>query len=255
MNIHVWTYDDILEQDNNHNSFKLKDIVNNTINKFKSKLLGIITPKDKKTMNRNNIVTLTNSESIEKENIANINNPKTNKKLFLSNDDRKILFNKLTINLSLISNFEKELKWEKNLLSHFELIKRFIPWWAEKVINNLNKRIAEIEDKLIELKLKNIRINSKLDPFEKDNIDWKKNIFNSENRVPFVEKSLEEKININITRLKSNLNLEKWVLNYYENLAGNNEEDIKNVHLNIKILEDHLITLEIQKIKIGNKKI
>ena len=256
MNGYFWTYEDVHDKDNNvnnDNSLNFRNVVGNTINKFKSKLLDIITPKNTKPMKRYNIGTLNNSKSTEQKNTANLNNSKTNRKLFLSNDERKILFDKSIINLWLINNFEKELKWEKNLLSHFELIKRFIPWWAEKVINNLNKRIREIEDKLIELRLENIRINSKLDPFEKDNIDWKENIFNSENRVPFVEQSLEEKINVNIIRLKSNLDLEKWVLNYYENLAGNNEEDIKNVHLNIKILEDHLIALELQKVRINTK--
>ncbi len=243
MNNYTWTFEDVLEiwdNYNSNNSSNKKNIVSDTINKFKSKLLGIISTNTTKTTKNHKVVDFYDA--------------KNTRSVFLSSEERKTLFTRLTRNQADISKLKNNLKWEKNLLWHFEKIARFIPGWAEKIINWLKNKITQFEDMLIKLEIQNIKINAKLNPFEKDDMDWESNIFNANNKVEPVNVSQLEKIEVNIKRLKTKLEFEKNLLAYFKNLSGYHKDEIEKFNNSIKEIEDHLIALEIQKLKLTQTK-
>lgn len=243
MNNYTWTFEDVLElwdNYNSNNSSNIKNIVSDTINKFKSKLLGIISTNTPKNTKNHRVV--------------NSYDTKNTRSVFLTSEERSELFTRLTRNNADISKLQNNLKWEKNLLSHFEKIARFIPGWAEKIMKWLKDKITNIEDMLIKLEIQNIKINSKLNPFEKDNLEWGWNIFNANNKVEKVNMTQIDRIDANIKRLKTKLEFEKNLRTYFQNLDGNHLEEIDKINKSIKEIEDHLITLEIQKLKISQTK-
>lgn len=246
MNNFVWTFEDVQEIGDNYNSnnsSNIKDVISNTINNFKSKLLGILSPNITKT--------------IKKEKIVDFYDNKKTKSILLTNEEKSVLFTKLTRNKADISKLKNNLLWERNLLSHFEKIAKFIPGWAITVRYKLNKNIKEIEDKLIELEIQNLKINDKLNPFEKDKKAWDKNIFNNDNidsNNVIKKLSIEEKMDNNIAKLETKLDFEKKLYTRFQNLSWNHDEEIKKIQYNIDEITDNLIKLKIQKLKMSKPK-
>lgn len=248
MNALNWTYEEVQDK-NSTNTNKSKNIFADTINKFKNKILDIISPKKTKEINLHKEI---NTFQDTKNTIKKAENKNTIQ--FINKNASESLLSKLNINNAEISNLKNKLTKEKELLAHFEKIKWYIPSWAENEIITLQRNIENIENKLIDLEVENLKIDSRLNPLRKLESEWKTNIFNPDNKINKAYKvNMELSIAENIERLKWKLELEKKLLHYFKTEVTDNEDDIKMIKNNITIIEDNLITLEKARLRKENK--
>lgn len=166
-----------MEQMDDFNTKNIKETpVTKTIDKFKNKLMGILSFK--KSKKKEDWELNTKVDYINGDNSLQNKQEPVNKKTNLQNGERS-LFRAIAINNESTSRLKQKLKSENELLEHFSKISKFTKTWTEKQINDIKENITKIEDELIALEIQKLKIEDKLIAIELS--DLKKGKINTNN--------------------------------------------------------------------------